>query len=115
MAIHRRSRGTSRLAVVGPGSQKPILQFLRGPPPFDGEPAGLGGDVGNLTHVADFQRLLGAGLGFGLQDTVWGGSGPVASGVILGSVGCHAEQFLVLLSVPLTPVPSPSSRGSRPR
>lgn len=103
VAIHRRSRGTSRLAVVGPGSQKPILQFLRGPPPSDGEPVGLGGDVGNLTHAADFQRLPGAGLGFGLQDTVWGGSGPLASGVILGRVGCLCRA----VSSPVACAPNP--------
>lgn len=56
VAIHRRGWGPSRH-----GAWKPTLQFLRGPQPCECEPAGLAGDVGDLTYAADFRTLPGAG------------------------------------------------------
>ena len=62
----------------------------------------LGEHLEDLTRTADFQRLPEPGVG--LQDPVWGTSGPQVCADALEGVGAHTERFLAPL--PSCPVPS---------
>lgn len=76
--------------------------YLLGLPPCGGSPMDLGEHLEDLTRTADFQRLPEPGVG--LQDPVWGTSGPQVCADALEGVGAHTERFLAPL--PSCPVPS---------
>lgn len=80
--------------------------YLLGLPPCGGEPMDLGEHLGDLTRTADFQRLPEPGVG--LQDPVWGPSGPEVCADALEGVGAHTELSFTLLPCPFSPPPCDS-------